>query len=636
MPSRPHYAARVTCLRADRPAPRRPCSPAAVRAALVALLAAVACLLPAAAASAEPTSGSERIRSYAVELTLGADDSMHVRETIAYDFGGQPDRHGIFRTIPRQYPYDDTYRRVTPISGLEVTSTTGASTDTEVEEGSTTYIRIGDADATVDSRQVQTYVLDYTVRGVVNGFDDHEELYWNVLGDQWDVPVDRVDVTLDGPAATTDALCFEGAQGSTQQCRVTGSGSARLTAAAQGLQPNQGMTLVVGFPPGTFSTTAPILEEIWSPARAFALNAGTGAGALGILALLGGGAVALVARKGRDERYLGVTPGLEPGLGQEVRTERVGMRKDPVAVQFTPPQGLRPGQIGTLVDEQANVVDVTATIVDLAVRGRLRIEEVEKDGWFSAGDWRLVRLPEPAGDELLPYEQALHDALFERGDVVLLSDLKQTFRSDLQRVQNLLYDDVTQRHWFRGNPQSVRTRWTVLGVLAVVAGIGLTVLLAATTHLGLLGVAVLVSGIVLVLLASRMPARTAKGTAVLAQARGFRLYLETAEAEQIRFSEQQDEFTRYLPYAVVFGCADRWAKVFAALAASGAVAAAPLWYVPYGGTWDVGGFGRTMDSFAQTAAGALSAPTPSSSGSSGFGGGGFSGGGMGGGGGGSW
>jgi uncharacterized membrane protein len=175
----------------------------------------------------------------------------------------------------------------------------------------------------------------------------------------------------------------------------------------------------------------------------------------------------------------------------------------------------------------------------------------------------------------------------------------------------------------------------------VVAGLALTWLLALRTHLGLIGLGVALGGLVMLALAGRMPARTPAGSALLAQARGFRLYLETAEANQIRFEEGQDVFSRYLPYAIVFGVAERWAGIFAQLAASGAAVAAPTWYVGgYGysgaGFFDYGGFGHAMDSFATTTSGSIAAATPSSSGSSGFGGGGFSGGGGGGGGGGSW
>ena len=608
-----------------------------MRATIAVCLAGAALVLgPAGSARA---AGLEQIQDYAVALDTQADGSMRVTETITYDFADNV-RHGIFRTIPVEFATNDSDQlREYPVDQVEVSSPTGAPADTETTGGSTYGIRIGDPNETVSG--VQQYVIRYRVRGVTNSFSDHQELYWNAIGTEWSVTIAKASVTVSGPAAPTKAACFEGYQGSTQQCRASVSGGKAVFAAAD-LAPANGMTVVASFPTGTFPADARILKTRQTIARAFSLTPGTGAGALGLLALLAGGAGALVARKGRDEQYLGVTPGLEPGLGQEERTARVGIFRRPVvAVQFTPPEKMRPGQLGTLVDESANVVDVTATIVDLAVRGFLTIEEVEEPGFFRGGDWRLRMVWPAPTDELHDYEMTLLKAIFEDRSEVLLSDLKQTFASDLARVQQQLYADVTGAGWFRGNPKSVRTTWQVLGVLAAAAGAGLTWLLVGplNSSLGLLGLAVAVSGVVLLVLAPRMPARTARGTALLAQAKGFQTYLETAEANQIRFEEGQDVFSRYLPYAIVFGVAERWAKVFAQLAASGAAVATPTWYVGHGwgpGYFDYNGFGRSMDAFSTTTSGAIAAATPSSSGGSGFGGGGFSGGGGGGGGGGSW
>jgi uncharacterized membrane protein len=179
----------------------------------------------------------------------------------------------------------------------------------------------------------------------------------------------------------------------------------------------------------------------------------------------------------------------------------------------------------------------------------------------------------------------------------------------------------------------------VFGIVLALAGGALTWLLATRTTFGLLGLAVVASGLVLLFVAPRMPARTAKGTAALAQAKGFREYLETAEADQIRFEEGEDIFSRYLPFAIVFGVTERWAKVFQDLAASGRDIATPSWYVGNyyaAGAFNYYAFGSAMNEFSTETSGSIAAATPSSSGSSGFGGGGFSGGGGGGGGGGSW
>jgi hypothetical protein len=603
-----------------------------------------------AAGSSIPTlaavSSSERITGYDVDLVLTANASMHVKETITYDFGSASGHHGITRGIPIEFAAgtkdgQDQIREY-PISNISVSSPSGAPADLAEDIGSTASLRIGDPNNDhVIGKQI--YVIDYDLKGVVNSLADHQELFWNAIGTEWSVPIGGATAKVEGPAAVQKVACFEGQQGSTDTCDGTIGTDGVAAFTAPTLSPNQGMTVVASFPVGTFPNAAPILKEKQTLSRAFSLTPVTGIGSVALLGLLGGGALAMVSRRGRDERYLGVIPGLQPGYQEESSVSRVPwLRRDPVAVQFTPPEGMRPGQLGTLIDEHANVVDVTATLVDLAVRGYLKIEEVQDAGMFRAGDWKLIETPPAEGqtaEKLHDYETVLFNAIFKGRNEVLLSDLKTTFKSDLEKVQGMLYDDVTQQGWFRGNPSSVRTRWAVYGVLLTLAGGGLTYLLATNSRFGLLGIAVAASGVVLLALAPRMPARTAKGTALLAQAKGFRLYLEKAEANQIRFEEGEDIFSRYLPFAIVFGVAERWAKVFAALAASGAAVAVPSWYIGSyyaGGLFNYAAFGSSMDDFATTTSGSIAASTPSSSGSSGFGGGGFSGGGGGGGGGGSW
>jgi uncharacterized protein (TIGR04222 family) len=299
-------------------------------------------------------------------------------------------------------------------------------------------------------------------------------------------------------------------------------------------------------------------------------------------------------------------------------------------VEFEPPDKLRPGQVGTLWDEVANPLDVTATIVDLAVRGYLRIDEIDKQGWFGKADWNLVKLKD--GDKLKRYETILFDSLFSGRDQVKLSELKNTFASDLKKVQDALYDDTVEQGWFHARPDRTRTKWQVLAVLALIVAGGIAVLLAIFTHAGLLGVPLVVGALVLLWGAKRMPRRTAKGTGTLRRVQGFRRFIEESEKERARFAERQHLFSEYLPYAIVFGATEKWAKAFAGLDGQ---LPQTSWYTGSHGYFTAYAFSNTMDGFATTTSGTITS-TPSGSGSSGFGGGGFSGGGGGGGGGGSW
>jgi hypothetical protein len=280
-------------------------------------------------------------------------------------------------------------------------------------------------------------------------------------------------------------------------------------------------------------------------------------------------------------------------------------------------------------------VDVSATIVDLAVRGHLRIVEQTKERpfWFDSTDWTLERLDAPR-DELRPFERRLLDALFEDGETVQLSALKGSFAADYKAVGDALYADARRRRWFAHRPDRVRSLWRGVGVGATVAAMAL---LGAALLFSTVAVAVIplvVAGLVLLLAHRWMPSRTATGSRMLDEALGFRKFIETAETGRAAFAEQQQLFVEFLPYAVAFGAVDRWARAFGGLNGETS-AAVGRWYVGSDlDGFDVARFSNNLSAFSSTVSGTL--PTaPPSSGGSGFSGG-SSGGGFGGGGGGSW
>jgi uncharacterized membrane protein YgcG len=600
----------------------------ALAAASAALVAVLAWLGAPGVASAQ---AGERIRSFDVAVTVEPDGSLRVRERIAYDFGSN-ERHGIFRAIPVRFDYepDHKYERLTRIDDVSVRGGPGTPDDLAIEtEGRLTKFRIGDPDRTISGSH--EYTIEYRVRGALNSFADHEELFWNVTGNEWDVPIDRVSAVVQTPGTVTQVACYAGPAGSRLGCdSSSGSDGGRATFAHEGLSTYEGMTVVVAMPKGSVTVPPPILDERWALDRAFSMTPATVGTSVALLAVILVGVVRLLGR-GRDRRWAGshVDAAFGNELGKEERVGFFDRSQDPV--EFEPPDKVRPGQVGTLIDERANPLDVTATIVDLAVRGYLRIEEIPKQGWFGKADWRLVKLKD--GEELLKYEKRLFNGLFEDGDEVELSDLKRQFATRLRKVQDALYDDAVEAGWFPSRPDKVRTKWRVIGVLAVVAAFAMAIFLIVATHAALIGIPLIIGSLVLLVGAGRMPHRTAKGWATLRRVSGFRRFIEESEKERARFAERANLFSEYLPYAIVFGCTDKWARAFAGL--EDEVAAATTgWYVS-SHPFAIGSFSDSMDNFAVTTSGTIVA-TAASSGSSGFGGGGSSGGGFGGGGGGSW
>jgi uncharacterized protein (TIGR04222 family) len=319
----------------------------------------------------------------------------------------------------------------------------------------------------------------------------------------------------------------------------------------------------------------------------------------------------------------------------EERTKPLFGAQPPV-LEFEPPDKLRPAEIGVLLDESADTLDCTATIIDLAVRGYLRIEEVEKDSILPFGignstDWRFVRLQNSTG--LAPYEQALLDGLFHRGSPVELSDLKTKMHTYLQRSQNELYDDVKEKGWFPVRPDHARWAWRGIAIGPLVLGGGMTWVAGYQLGAGLIFLPLVITGAVLLLIAGAMPRRTAAGSEALRRILGFREYLVTAETHRQQFNEQRNIFATYLPFAMVFGCVDKWANALAALGIEPSQATSG-WYTGYH-AMNMAAFSSHMSTFASQVSSTI-VSTPGGSGKSGFGGGGSSGGGGGGGGGGSW
>ncbi|MBT5773279.1 MAG: DUF2207 domain-containing protein [Dehalococcoidia bacterium] len=573
--------------------------------------------------------GIEQIRQYDVSIEIEPDGDVLVVEDISYDFGPY-ERHGIYRDLQYRYGYDDQHERVIRIHDVRVSASQGTPADVDTStDGYLFHIRIGDPDRTI--RGIHQYRISYRVEGALNSFEDHEELFWNVASD-WEVPISNLSVNVTAPAGFVELICFAGPTGSRASCGNSSVTAAVANAEQESLRAYEAFSIAVAMPPDSVEVPSPILDTLWSLDRAFARTPFT----LGGMAALLLAAIGIVARliwmHGRDRRFVGSA--VEVAFGSptgEVQTVPLFESHEDSAIEFGPPENMQPGLMGTLVDEVAHPLDITATVIDLAVRGYLTIEEIPKEGWFGKDDWSLKRLRE-TDDELVGYEQRLLDGLFQDGDEVLLSDLKTEFVSRLKQVQDDLYDETVDRGWYRRRPDQVRNSWIGIGVGAAAVGGLLTAALAIFTSFALLGLPVIFGGLLVAIRANAMPRRTAKGTGMMRRAMGFQRALATAEADNARWAEQQGIFSKYLPYAVVFGLTERWAKAFEGLDEEFTGTAG--WYVS-SYPFTTYAFASSIGDFSKSTAGTIVA-TPAASGSSGFGGGGFSGGGFGGGGGGSW
>ncbi|WP_433476676.1 DUF2207 domain-containing protein [Spirillospora sp. CA-142024] len=570
---------------------------AVLRSRPVVLMLSAALAIPAltctSAAADERFAAAERVLKDDVVLTAGQGGTIKVKETIVYRFAGHD---GFQRTFPTRTHESLTEDRVYRLENLRASSPDGGPAKVASSSaGTNTTVRVsGGKKLTGD----HTVVLEYDLRGAITRMGAAEELRWPVIGG-WKVPLDEAKATVDAGTMIRSVNCFTGPIGSTIGCTqyYTNHTHTQGIYAQQGMLPGEYLTVVAGLPAGTTGGRA-IYERRHTLATAFSVNAVTGGALGGLLVLLVGGVVALYLLRGRDARVVG-------------RKAAEGDQPPVAGTEFEPPNGVRPGQIGTLIDEQADVIDVTATIVDLAVRGYLLIEEEDR-ARTGRLDWTLRRLNRPQAD-LLPYERILLDALLTAPDgsgreAVKLSELGGTFSTKLAQVRSAMYDDVVKQGWFARRPDTVRSRWTIAGILVTLLGIAGTVALALTTEWALAGLALIIAGAALAYGGQYMPAKTARGATVLAHTIGFRAFLERGvipDGDETAARQRIALFSRFLPYAVVFDAVPKWAETVKD-AGERAEGADNLYWYEGPAEWDLSKFAESMRTFTLATSGSIS------------------------------
>lgn len=562
---------------------------------------------------------AEQILLFVSLVRVNPEGQLLVTETIQYDFG-EGERHGIFRTIP--YLYESARGKVkADITDIAVVRADGVAVPWELSRASGyVTIKIGDPNATVTG--VQAYRISYQVDDAILFLDDRDELYWNATGNEWAVPIRdaRSMVTFGIPGATIEqAACYQGEYGSQRECEASRftEDMRSFEAGQRGLKANQGLSVAVAVPKGVIpepTVVSRLLE--W---------------------LLVNWIVLLPLSVVCGMAYLWHTRGRDPrGRGTIVR-------------QYDPPEDLSPLAVGLLYDERAHKKDVTALIVDLAVKGYLKIHQFERSLLiFSTTDYLLERL-QTEDDELDAIERKVLARLFTVGKVTTETihgkEVKGVVLSSLAHKLTTLYNDVaddineelTKAGYFVANPMKVRQRYMGAGgaggflMIWLVALLGLSYSFIVYAMIGLAALSVVVFGYF-------MPQRTKKGVALREHILGFKEYLGQAEKERLAFHNDPERtperFDTLLPFAMVLGVEKAWAKQFED-AYQGGAEMGPRWFDGGGARFQPAVFATNLSAFSGAMSTAAT-PKSSSGGGGASGGGGFSGGGFGGGGGGSW
>jgi hypothetical protein len=548
-------------------------------------------------------------RSYSIErfdarIRVNRDASIDVTETITARFVGS--WNGLYRTIPVDYR---TLQGLNWRLGLSLQSATDdAGRELRTEASRDRHFIKYKIWVPGAQNAVRTIVLRYRATNGLRFFDEHDELYWNVTGDEWDVPIQAASATIELPPNTPGlrAIAFNGVYGSrAQDARVTTGGDTVRIVMPQALGYREGLTAVVGWNKGV--VTAP-------------------------------SATARTLETARSNWPLLIPIPVFFFAFWRWRRSGVDPRRRPITVQYEPPRGVTAAEAGTLLDNNADMRDITATLVDLAVKGYLRIEEQQSPkllGLFGGGtSYTFHRLETSNG--LAPHERTVFDGIFTgRGDRVPLDELKDEFYKELSPIRDAVFDQLTLSGYYKNRPDKVKQKWMALGIgIGLLVGVGGVFVSKALLFTPLPFVAAgVLSALILVSFAQVMPARTEHGARALEHVLGFEEFLRRVEGEQLKrvILGHPELFDKFLPYAMAFGVEKQFARAF-----EGIYTEPPRWYVgPSVTHFNVGSFSSSMSHLTSVAGTTLSS-SPRSSGGSGFGGGGSSGGGGGGGGGGAF
>jgi len=308
------------------------------------------------------------ISSFDTDITVRTDGSLLVKETIVADYSRES-HHGIYRTIPIVYG-DATYHTMKlRYNVVSVKDEFGSDWWYETtREGDYVKIKAGDPD--VYQNSPTTFVLTYEIQRAISfQFDDHDEIYWNATGDEWDVPILAATATIHFPseiaADELRATCFTGGYGSTEKaCEFAVQGSTASFEATRPLREYEGLTIVGGFPKGIVQKPAFVQQVLW-----FLTDNWPYFLPLFVFALL---------------YYLWYTRGRDPQSN-----------RDTVMPHYKPPKDISPSEAGTIIDEKVDMHDLSATIIDMAVRGYLKIIETKKKKLFGEDfDYTFEKLKE--------------------------------------------------------------------------------------------------------------------------------------------------------------------------------------------------------------------------------------------------
>lgn len=488
--------------------------------------------------------GGESIQRFDSQILVTRDNTVKITETIVYDFSTTY-HHGIYRDVPIDYvDGKDKYYVNFSLVGVWDEFDNSLKTELSTENGNK-RIRIGDPDKTITG--IHTYKISYELFPLIIEHSGKPFLNLDVVGEGWEVPIYNISakVTLEDGATLSNIEWFGATNLSSNNTELV----VPIISSYQGITINA--ELPAGYVASYLQPNKPRTEDIIASIINIAITI------LVVLSIVGV-IVIIVARAARS---------------------RARRKKQIVVAQYEPPKDLSPAHIGLLQDDIAEGREITATVIDWAVRGYIKITYIPKKGFFGSKDYQLNALKDHS--DLPPTEAALFESFFGGLDEIKLSGLNKTAVSaQATQFKVSLKSQLTDKGYY-DKAGNIFMRGTI----------------------------------------------TEEGAKQWALVDGFKLYLSVVEKDRLKFSDAPDKtperFNALLPYAIALGVEKQWAKQFEGID----LTQTTTWY--NGNLAAFSAVALTSDLSSSFASTVSSNSTVSSSGGS-------SGGGFGGGGGGSW
>ncbi len=555
--------------------------------------------LPAAAYS------DERILSFHSDVRVMTDGMIEVTETIKVRAEGHQIRRGIYRDFPVEYQdkLGNTYEIAIEPLAVTRNDRSEAFHIQRMSRHLRTYF--GRSDRFIEHGE-HTYIYRYRAHKMLGFFGEHDELYWNVTGFDWAFPIDKATATVtlafDVPRDAILVEGYTGPLGSKRQdytSRMDEAGSVHFSA-NDPLSAANGLTIVVGWPKGFVDEPSRAQRIGWILSE----NRNLLAAVVGLV-LLFSYYIPIWRKYGKDP---------EEGV---------------IVTRYQPPAGFSPASLRYIRQMYYDQKVMTAAVVNLAVKGYLRISNNDVTHSLTKLD------AEERRPELAPGEQELLAGIFKNDDDIILENKNHAILGAAYSAHKTsLQDDYKKKYFITNGGLNIPAIMIVMlsTIIALKSGAGPSFLVIAT---------IITMFLTMAFFAIIMKRPTMRGRKLLDEMLGFKDYLEIAEKDELNLRNPPEKtpqlFEELLPFALALGVDQQWSERFAGVLAAirgpGGDGYSPAWYY---GTWNSHRLSETTSKIGSGLNSALGSSVVAPGSSSGGGGGGFSGGGGGGGGGGGW